>query len=56
MRGERLALGRMSGEFQHAEGWRRHSHLGFSTVEIDPLGQALGQVALANADYEDGLG
>ncbi|MCH2592335.1 MAG: PIG-L family deacetylase [Pedosphaera sp.] len=51
-----LALGRMSGEFQHAEGWRRHSHLGFSAVEIDPLGQALGQAALANSDYENGLG
>ena len=51
-----LALGRESGEFQHAEGWRRHSHLGFSAVEIDPLGQALGQAALANAAYENGLG
>ena len=51
-----LTLGQASGEFQHAEGWRRHSHLGFSAGEIDPLGQALGQAALANADYEDGLG
>lgn len=25
----------------HAEGWRRHSHLGFSACEIDPLSQAL---------------
>ena len=25
-------------------------------VEIDPLGQALGQAALANSDYENGLG
>ena len=56
MEGMSLALGRMSGEFQHAEGWRRHSHLGFSAVETDPLGQALGQAALANADYEGGLG
>ena len=51
-----LALGRESGEFQHAEGWRRHSHLGFSAVEIDPLGQALGQAGLANSNYENGLG
>ena len=51
-----LALGQASGKFQHSEGWRRHSHLGFSAKEIDPLGQALGQAALANADYEDGLG
>ena len=48
-----LALGQASGSFQHAEGWRRHSHLGFSAGELDPLGQALGRSALANADYED---
>lgn len=47
-----LALGQASGKFQHAEGWRRHSHLGFSAEEIDPLKHALGQAALANADYE----
>ena len=51
-----LALGQASGKFQHAEGWRRHSHLGFSAEEVDPLKHALGQAALANADYEDGLG
>ena len=51
-----LALGQASGKFQHAEGWRRHSHLGFSAGEIDPLGQALGRAALANAEYEAGLG
>ena len=51
-----LALGQASGKFQHAEGWRRHSHLGFSPEEIDPLKHALGQAALANADYEDSLG
>jgi hypothetical protein len=47
-----LALGQASGKFQHAEGWRRHSHLGFSAGEIDPLKHALSQAALANADYE----
>lgn len=51
-----LALGQASGKYQHAEGWRRHSHLGFSAGELDPLSQALGQAASANADYEDGLG
>ena len=51
-----LALGQASGKFQHAEGWRRHSHLGFSAEEFDPLKHALAQAALANADYEDGLG
>ena len=30
-------LGRMSGEFQHAEGWRRHSHVGYSSEDVDPL-------------------
>jgi N-acetylglucosamine malate deacetylase 1 len=32
-----LELGRMSGRFQHAEGWRRHLHLGFSANDDDPL-------------------
>ena len=35
-------LGQAAGA-EHAEGWRRHSHLGFSAEAIDPLGQALGQ-------------
>jgi LmbE family N-acetylglucosaminyl deacetylase len=36
------AVGRMSGRFEHAEGWRRHLHLGFSAHDDDPLAQALG--------------
>ena len=36
-----LELGRMSGRFQHAEGWRRHLHLGFSASDDDPLHDAL---------------
>jgi N-acetylglucosamine malate deacetylase 1 len=35
-------LGRRSGSFQYAEGWRRHLHLGFSSKEIDPLRDMLG--------------
>jgi N-acetylglucosamine malate deacetylase 1 len=35
-------LGRRSGSFPHAEGWRRHLHLGFSSVERDPLRELLG--------------
>jgi LmbE family N-acetylglucosaminyl deacetylase len=35
-------VGRMSGRFQHAEGWRRHLHLGFSARDDDPLAEALG--------------
>jgi N-acetylglucosamine malate deacetylase 1 len=32
-----LELGGMSGRFQHAEGWRRHLHLGFAANDDDPL-------------------
>lgn len=32
-----LAVGKMSGRFVHAEGWRRHLHFGFSANEYDPL-------------------
>ena len=32
-----LELGKMSGRFQHAEGWRRHLHLGFSSEDENPL-------------------
>jgi LmbE family N-acetylglucosaminyl deacetylase len=35
------ALGVMSGRFAFAEGWRRHSHVGFSARDGDPLGVAL---------------
>lgn len=35
-------VGRMSGRFEHAEGWRRHLHLGFSARDDDPLAEALG--------------
>jgi len=31
------AAGAQSGRFEHAEGWRRHSHLGFATADFDPL-------------------
>ncbi len=37
-----LAVGRMSGRFTHAEGWRRHLHLGLSATDSDPLREALG--------------
>ena len=35
------AVGRMSRRFQHAEGWRRHLHLGFCDADADPLRDAL---------------
>ncbi len=41
-------LGRMSGLFQHAEGWRKHLHLGFCSAEDDPLREALKGKILEN--------
>jgi LmbE family N-acetylglucosaminyl deacetylase len=44
-------LGRRSGTFAFAEGWQRHSHLGFCARDADPLREALGpNVALASPD------
>jgi LmbE family N-acetylglucosaminyl deacetylase len=41
-------VGRLSGRFTHAEGWRRHSHVGFSARDGNPLADALGdRVAMA---------
>jgi LmbE family N-acetylglucosaminyl deacetylase len=37
MRDMSAEVGRWSGKFRYAEGWRRHSHLGFSAREADPL-------------------
>ncbi len=36
-----LELGKMSGQFQHAEGWRRRNHLGYCPAGADPLREAL---------------
>lgn len=43
-------LGRLSGRFEHAEGWRRRLHLGFSARECDPLADALGTGFLVSSD------
>lgn len=48
-------VGRMSGHFEHAEGWRRHLHLGFSAAECDPLKEALGPDCLIDVEYEKKL-
>ena len=50
-----LAVGRASRRFRHAEGWRRHLHLGFSAQEVDPLAEALGRRYLVDARYERAL-
>ncbi len=48
-------VGRMSKKFKHAEGWRRHLHLGFCAPEADPLADAMGANYLVNAAYEQAL-
>ena len=45
-------VGRLSGRFSHAEGWRRHLHLGLSPVERDPLAEVLGDKAFIDEAYE----
>jgi len=37
-------IGRLSGRFEVAEGWRRHAHLGFCGANDDPLRDALGSL------------
>jgi len=49
------SVGELSGRFEHAEGWRRHLHLGFSAKDIDPLRAALGEECVVDAAYEEGL-
>jgi N-acetylglucosamine malate deacetylase 1 len=48
-------LGKLSGRFRHAEGWRRHLHFGFCEEGADPLREALGRKYLINARYERAL-
>lgn len=45
------AVGKMARGFRHAEGWRRHLHLGFSAREIDPLSEVLGPSIRRNPRY-----
>jgi len=46
-----LEVGKMSRRFKHAEGWRRHLHLGFCDADSDPLRAALGSRCILNASY-----
>ncbi|MEY2408317.1 MAG: N-acetylglucosamine malate deacetylase 1 [Verrucomicrobiota bacterium] len=50
-----LAVGRMSRQFQHAEGWRRHLHLGFSASDVDPIAEVLGRDCRIHHAYERAL-
>ena len=44
-------VGRLSGRFVHAEGWRRHLHIGFSSDDADPLSAALRAFVRKNRSY-----
>ena len=48
-------VGRMSGRYDLAEGWRRHSHIGFGTAGADPLADALDGTSFVDKAYERGL-
>lgn len=48
-------VGRQSGCFEYAEGWRRHLHLGFCDEHADPLSEALGSKMMISAEYENNL-
>jgi hypothetical protein len=34
-------IGHLSGQYEFAEGWRRHSHLGFGPEDFDPISDLL---------------
>jgi LmbE family N-acetylglucosaminyl deacetylase len=51
------AVGKLSKRFRHAEGWRRHSYLGFAAEDCDPLRTHLRNAWHVNPDYDrNGLG
>ena len=47
-----VQVGRMSGVFALAEGWRRHSNLGFARRGRDPLADLLGDRCRVDPEYE----
>jgi LmbE family N-acetylglucosaminyl deacetylase len=49
-----LEVGKMSGRFKHAEGWRRHLHHGLCAEDCDPLSD-LGEAYLISETYENDL-
>jgi LmbE family N-acetylglucosaminyl deacetylase len=46
-----LEVGKKYSNFKHAEGWLRHSHLGFCDKDADPLSDALGENYRVNKNY-----
>jgi N-acetylglucosamine malate deacetylase 1 len=49
-------VGVLSGKFEYAEGWRRHSNWGFGSENYDPLSQLLGNLCWTDPNYEKSLG
>ena len=45
-------MGKMSRRFRFAEGWWRHSHMGFAAPDADPLADALGEKYHVNRAFE----
>ncbi|HEX7859446.1 MAG TPA: PIG-L family deacetylase [Verrucomicrobiae bacterium] len=45
-------VGKLAGKCEHAEGWRRHLHLGFSARDEDPLSKALEGFVHKNPTYD----
>lgn len=48
-------VGKMSGRYEFAEGWRRHNHLGYASKPIDTLVEALGESCFVDSGYEENL-
>lgn len=48
MKGYSREIGALSGEYEYAEGWRPHNHLGFCSPGANPLADILGK------DFSDG--
>jgi len=48
-------VGEMSGRFACAEGWRRHSHLGYGRPDHDPLPQLLKNKSWVDPEYRRSL-
>jgi N-acetylglucosamine malate deacetylase 1 len=44
-------VGELSRNFRHAEGWWRHSHLGFCREDADPISTALGTLVIIRKDH-----
>jgi len=45
-------MGRRSGQFNAAEGWRKHLHYGYCAADADPLYEVLGETLVLRHDQE----